>query len=115
MSASPTAPVQRFGAAIRLREDKRAEYLALHAEVWPAVEARIRSSNIRNYTIFLREEFLFGYFEYIGKDYAADMAAMKADAVTRQWWALTDPCQERLPGTPDGEQWAELSEVWHLD
>ena len=33
---------------------------------------------------------------------------------TRRWWALTDPCQERLPGTPEGEQWLPLPEVWHL-
>ena len=115
MPETAAGGVQRFGSVIKLRPEKRDEYLELHANVWPAVEAQISRSNIRNYTIFLRDDLLFGYFEYVGEDYAADMAAIKADEETRRWWALTDPCQERLPGTADGEQWASLAEIWHLD
>ena len=48
---------------------------------------QIRRSNIRNYTIFLRDGVLFSYFEYIGTDYEADMAAMAADDQTQRWWA----------------------------
>ena len=105
---------QRFGSIVRVRPEQRDEYLRLHAAVWTAVEERLLASNVRNYTIFIRDDLLFGYFEYVGTDYPADMAAIKADPETRRWWQLTDPCQERLPGTPDGEQWAPLTEVWHL-
>ena len=57
---------------------------------------------------------LFGYYEYTGSDHDADQARIAADPTTRRWWTLTDPCQERLPGTPDGHQWAPMTEVWHL-
>lgn len=106
---------QRYGSMIRLRPDKRDEYLELHANVWPAVEARIAASNIRNYTIFSRDDILFGYYEYVGDDLAADMAKIAADPETQRWWSLTDPCQERLPDAKDGEQWTTLTQVWHLD
>jgi L-rhamnose mutarotase len=107
--------MQRFGSVIRLRPERRDEYLALHANVWPDVEAALVRANVRNYTIFLRDDLLFGYYEYIGDDYAADLARIAADPQTQRWWELTDPCQDRLPGTPDGSQWAPMTEVWHLE
>jgi L-rhamnose mutarotase len=57
---------------------------------------------------------LFSYYEYAGRDHAAAQARIAADPTTRRWWELTDPCQERLPGTPEGDQWLPLPEVWHL-
>ena len=115
MSETSATDVRRVGSAIRLRPEKRAEYLELHSAVWPEVEAQITRSNIRNFTIFLREDMLFSYLEYVGEDYAGDMAAIKADPHTQRWWALTDPCQEQLPGTPEGENWAPMDAIWHLD
>ena len=105
---------QRYGMTIRLRPDKRDEYLALHAAVWPEVEAAMLANNVRNFSIFLHGDVLFGYYEYTGSDHDADEARIAADPTTRRWWTLTDPCQERLPGTPDGHQWAPMTEVWHL-
>jgi L-rhamnose mutarotase len=107
--------MQRFGSVIRLRPERRYDYFALHANVWPGVEAALTRANIRNYTIFLRDDLLFGYYEYVGDDHAADLARVAADPDAKRWWELTDPCQEQLPGTPDGSQWAPLAEVWHLE
>jgi L-rhamnose mutarotase len=107
--------VLRTGSVIRLRPEQREVYLQLHAAVWPTVEARLSASNVRNYTIFLHGDLLIGYYEYVGDDYAADMAALSADPETQRWWSLTGPCQERLDGTPDGEQWTPIREIWHLD
>ncbi len=107
--------MHRYGSVIRLRPEMEARYRELHAAVWPEVLAQISASNIRNYTIFLRDGVLFSYFEYVGEDFAGDMARMAQDPTTQQWWQLTDPCQERLPETPDGEQWAPMEEVFHVD
>jgi L-rhamnose mutarotase len=60
-------------------------------------------------------DLLVSSYEYVGDDHAADMARMATDAETQRWWLLTDPCQERLPGTPEGEQWMRLPEIWHLN
>ncbi len=109
--------MRRMGMMIGLRPDKIAEYKALHAAAWPAVLARISASNIRNYTIFLREpeNILFGTGEYHGEEYEADMAAIAADPVTQDWWALCDPCQQPLESRAPGEWWAMMDEVFHHD
>jgi L-rhamnose mutarotase len=109
--------MQRMGMMIGIRPEKIAEYKRLHAACWPGVLARIADSNIRNYTIFLREpeNVLFGMFEYHGTDFEGDMARMAADPVTRDWWALTDPCQVPLASRKPGEQWSFMEEVFHCD
>jgi L-rhamnose mutarotase len=107
--------MQRFGAVIRLRPEHREEYLRLHAAVWPAVEQALLAANIRNYTIFLHGDLLFGYYEYIGDDHAADQARIAADPQTQRWWALTDPCQESVAEEGSGSGWAPMRQVWHLD
>ncbi|MEV6442665.1 L-rhamnose mutarotase [Amycolatopsis sp. NPDC051716] len=105
---------QRYGMLIRLRPEKREEYLRLHAEVWPAVERTLREANIRNFTIFLHDDLLFGYYEYVGEDHDADQARIAADPETQRWWKLTDPCQESLSEREGGAWWTPMAEVWHL-
>ena len=109
-----TSPI-RYGMAARLRPEKRAEYLELHANAWPGVEAMITECNIRNFTIYVLGDVIFGYFEYVGNDYEADQAKMAADPVTQEWWARTGPCQ--LPFEPDSDlpNWQIMDEAWHLD
>jgi L-rhamnose mutarotase len=106
--------VQRIASVIRLRPDKEAEYRALHADAWPGVLDALRAAHVINYSIFLRDGLLFSYLEYTGDDYAADMAAVAQDETTRQWWQLTDPCQQPLETAADGERWAPAEEVFHL-
>lgn len=111
--------VQRFGSVIGLRPEKKDYYNKLHADPWPEVNAMIKKCNIQNYSIYERQLdgklYLFSYFEYTGDDFAADMQKMKDDPKTVEWWKETDPCQIRLPGTPEGEQWLGIDEVYHLD
>lgn len=102
---------------IGVKPEKIDAYKRLHAAVWPEVLAQIAASNIRNYTIFLREpeNLLFGYWEYHGTDFAADMARMAEDPKTQAWWRLTDPCQSPLASRAEGEQWSMMTEVFHTD
>jgi L-rhamnose mutarotase len=107
--------MKRYGSVIKVRPEKEEEYRRLHAAPWPGVLAMIRSCNIRNYSIYLKDGHLFGYFEYVGEDLAADMARMAADPTTQAWWKLTDPCQEALESRKPGEWWASMEEVFHCD
>ncbi len=113
------AKVERYGSMIGLNPEKVAEYRQLHAAVWPEVVAQIRKSNIRNYSIYLAEingqPYLFSYFEYTGKDYAADMAAMARDPKTQEWWSHCKPCQVPLANRKEGEWWMSIPEVFHND
>jgi L-rhamnose mutarotase len=107
--------VRRFGQRIDVRPDRIEDYERLHADPWPAVLQQIRRSHIRNYTIFRDGTDLFAYFEYVGDDLAADLAAMAADPETRRWWALTDAMQVQRPGAEPGAWWTTIREVFHTD
>ena len=107
--------VRRFGMAARLVPEKREEYLRLHADVWPQVEATITECGIRNFTIFVRGDVIVGYYEYVGDDYEADQAQMAADPSTREWWALTAPCQLPFEADSSEPNWQQFDEAWHLD
>jgi L-rhamnose mutarotase len=112
---SSTNEVKRFGQILKLRSEHRDEYVRQHAAVWPEVLAQIRRSNIRNYSIYLRDGILFAYFEYVGSDFAADMRAMAADPATQRWWALMEPMQEKWPTASAEEWWSNMTEVFHLE
>ncbi len=108
------------GSIIGLPGKSLLAYTQFHAAVWPGVLEAIEKANIRNYSIYLGqltpgEYVLFSYFEYIGDDFEADMKLIAADQVTQTWWQYTDPLQIRLPGTPDGDQWKAITEVFHTD
>lgn len=107
--------MQRMGMIIGLKPEKVEEYKRLHAEVWPDVLAMISACNIRNYSIFLKEpeNLLFGYWEYHGTDFAADVAKMAADPTTQKWWDVCMPCQAPLETRGEGEWWATMEEVFH--
>ena len=107
--------MKRYASVIKVNLDKLPEYKRHHAAVWPEVLEMIRQCNIRNYSIFLKDDFLFGYFEYHGTDYSADMAKMAADPKTQEWWALMMPMQVPLETRAEGEWWANMEEVFHTD
>ena len=107
--------MKRYGSLIKLKPEKEAEYRDLHANVWQDVLEMIHKCNIRNYSIYFKDGFLFSYFEYQGDDFDADMKKMAADPVTQKWWQLTDPCQEPLDTRKEGEWWASMEELFHID
>lgn len=107
--------MQRYGMVIRLRPEAEDNYRRYHAAVWPEVLARISACNIRNYSIYLKDGFLFSYFEYHGADFEADMAQMAADPKTQEWWSVMQPMQDPLPSRRPGEWWASMEEVFHLE
>jgi len=107
--------VRRFGQVIRVLPDQIDAYERLHADPWPGVVAAINVANIRNYSIYRHDELLFAYFEYVGEDFAADMAAMAAHAESQRWWKLTDAMQEPLPDREPGSWWKTIPEVFHTD
>jgi L-rhamnose mutarotase len=107
--------MKRFGSIIGLRREDVEHYKKLHAEVWPSVLKTIHECHIRNYSIYYKDGLLFSYYEYAGHDHAADMARMAADPETQRWWAACSPCQLPLETRTDGEWWAGMEEVFHVD
>ncbi len=107
--------MRRYAEVIQLRPEAEAEYIRYHAEVWPAVLKTIAACNMRNYSIFLRNGVLYGYYEYHGTDHDADMRKMAECPETQRWWRLMDPMQRPMPDARPGEKWAPMREVFHMD
>ncbi len=107
--------MQRYGMVIKVKADKLDEYKQLHMNVWTDVLKMIHECNIRNYSIYHKDGYLFSYFEYHGDDFKTDMQKMAADPTTQAWWRLTDPCQEPLETRKEGEWWASMEELFHTD
>ncbi len=109
--------MERMAQIIQLKPEIIPEYKRIHAAVWPSVLKAISDSNIRNYTIFLKEpeNLLFAYWEYHGSDFSADMAKMKLVPQMLDWWKITDPMQTPLTTRKEGEWWARMEDVFHTD
>jgi L-rhamnose mutarotase len=119
----PTNPAQpanprsvRYSSVIGLIPEMESKYRELHGSVWPEVVAAIKRANITDYYIHRAElngkAYLFSSFTYTGSDFKGDMEKIASDPTTRdKWWPLCTPCQERLPGTPEGEQWLGLEQL----
>src|SRR5579871_103043 len=107
--------MKRYGMLIKVKEDSIAMYKEYHAKVWPEVLATIRACNIKNYSIFLKDDLLFAYFEYHGTDYDADMKKMAADPKTQDWWKIMMPIQVPIDTRAEGEWWALMEEVFHTE
>jgi L-rhamnose mutarotase len=109
--------MQRMGLILGIKPEHIAEYKRLHADVWPGVLAKIADCNIRNYSIYVREpeNLMFAYFEYHGTDFEADSAKMAADPETQRWWSINMPLQRPLDTRKEGEWWAPMEEVFHVD
>ena len=109
--------MKRMGHVIKLNAETKAEYLRLHRETWPEILAIIARAGIRNYSIFLREpeDLLFGYWEYHGTDYKADMARLAAEPRMKDWWNITDAMQTRLDSVAEDDHWAPMEHVFFTD
>jgi L-rhamnose mutarotase len=120
MGCSSSPPVQRYASVIGVKAETLDEYKALHANPWPEINAKLKQVNIQNYSIYLTQfpdgnHYLFGYFEYTGTDFDADMKQMADDPKTKEWWSHTDPMQLPLENRDEGEWWKSLEEVYRLD
>lgn len=116
----PAGNVKRVGMVVGIKPEKIAEYKDLHANCWPGVLKAMRECNIRNFSIYLAEvhegtHLLFGYFEYWGNDFDADMAKAQTYEINQKWWKLTDACQKPVPIKKGEGLWLGMEEVFHAD
>jgi L-rhamnose mutarotase len=109
--------VQRIGMVIGIRPEKIAEYKRLHAVSNPGVRGLLTKYHMRNFSIYLKQfddgkYYLFGYYEYDGGNYQADMAKLGSEDANLKWLAVTDPMQIPFQGE---KGWASMEEVYHKD
>ena len=118
--AVPKSKVQRFGTVVGVRPRMVDSYVLIHKYTWPEVLQKIYEGNLREFSIYLYEladkYYIFGYYEYVGDDFQADMAMVDNDPATKAWIKFTDEgCQLPIPTRAEGEWWAVMEEIFHSD
>ncbi len=108
--------VKRVGMVIGIKPEKIAEYKELHADSNAGVRDLLTKYHMHNFSIYLQEidgkYYEFGYYEYTGKDFEADMAKLDAEPRNKEWLAICDPMQIPLKGH---NSWAEMELVYRND
>ena len=106
--------IKRYGMAVRLKEEKKELYIKNHKNVWPEVLEELKKINISNYSIYLKEDFLFGYLEYNGSDFEKDMEDMFAIPRIKEWEALSISCFNPFPNNAENNSWVIMDEIFYM-
>jgi len=106
---------KRISMVIGIKTDKIEEYKKLHADSNSGVRDLLSKYNMHNFSIFLKQLdngkwYLFGYYEYTGNDYEADMASLDKEKRNIEWLEMTDPMQIPLNGE---SSWTKMEKVYY--
>ena len=106
--------VKRVGMVIKINPDHIEEYKKLHADSNVGVRDLLTEANMHNFSIFLHQLddgnwYEFGYYEYTGDDFEADMEKLGKHPRNIEWLEICDPMQIPLEGY-DG--WAEMEQIY---
>jgi L-rhamnose mutarotase len=109
--------VKRVGMVIKIKPEFIEEYKTVHADSNPGVRDLLIEANMRNFSIFLLQLddgnwYEFGYYEYTGDDFEADMAKLDKHPRNIEWLKVCDPMQIPLE---DYDGWAEMEQVYFND
>ena len=101
-----------YAWVLEVRPGYEEEYKKRHDEIWPELEADIKSAGMRNYSIFRYGLTLFGYFECDDLEYAIDFLS-KSEA-NQRWGEYMAPIMKVEIDTNRG--WVFLLPLqWHMD
>lgn len=111
---------QYIGQIGRIKRECIEEYCRLHevdiyTDQWKGIRELIAECNIRNYNIFIEDDVVFGYFEYVGEDIDADMQKMADNELNKQWWAHTRPCFTKYAADSAEAFYSDMKQIFHLD
>lgn len=106
--------IKRIGMVVKLDSSRMKEYLTLHADSNPGVRDLLEKYNLRNFSIFVTtlddgNYYEFGYYEYTGKYFEADMSALDNEPRNKEWLKICDPMQIPLNGEVS---WKKMKPVY---
>ena len=105
---------QRYAMAVRLKDDKKEFYLKNHQNVWPEILQELKRIKIKNYSIFLKEDFMFGYLEYEGNNFNEDMANMSKIDIVDKWTKLMIECFNPFPNNEENDSWVMMDAIFYM-
>ncbi|GLQ51479.1 L-rhamnose mutarotase [Dyella flava] len=110
--------MSRYYYALDLRDDAEAiaEYERWHqpGHVWPEIVASIRASGVEDMEIFCTGNRLVMVVQVAEWSDASPRKRDVVDAKTREWEALMDRYQQRLPWAEVGQKWVPMRRIFSL-
>ena len=106
---------ERYAMAVRLKDEKREYYIENHANVWPEILSELKKIKVKNYSIYLKEDFMFGYLEYDGVNFDQDMAAMQKIPIVEKWTNLMIDCFNPFPNNEDNNSWVMMDQIFFME
>ena len=106
---------KRIGMVIGIKPEVIEKYKALHADSNPGVRDLLTTAHMENFSIFIHQfddgkYYLFGYYEYTGNDFEADMAELAKKERNISWLKVCDPMQ--IP-FKDQDSWSVMEQVYY--
>jgi L-rhamnose mutarotase len=107
--------VKRVGMVIKIKPEFIEEYKLIHSDSNYGVRDLLIEANMRNFSIFLHQLedgnwYEFGYYEYTGDDFEADMAKLAKHPRNIEWLKVCDLMQIPLEGY---DSWAEMGQIYY--
>ena len=105
--------MEKYAWRATLKEGKREEYIRRHNEIWQEMVDLLKSAGIRNYSIWLSGNDIFGYYECEkGIDYAAKV--QRESEIVDKWNEYMDDVMVMEMDPETGAQ-PQLTKVFELD
>jgi L-rhamnose mutarotase len=106
---------KRVGMVIGIKPERIEEYKKVHDDGNQGVRDLLTIANMENFSIFLHQfdngkYYLFGYYEYTGNDFEADMAEIARKERNIAWLKVCDPMQIPFEGK---SSWSEMEQVYY--
>ena len=109
----PEKVAKRVGMVVGIKPEAIEEYKRLHDDGEPGVRDLLNKYHMHNFSIYLTEIdgkwYEFGYYEYTGKNFEADMAELAKEQRNIDWLKTCDPMQLPLKGETG---WREMELVY---
>ena len=107
--------IKRYAMAIRLKDEKKDFYLKNHKNVWPEILSELKKIKVKNYSIFLKDNFMFGYLEYDGDNFDKDMEEMQSIPIVNKWTKLMIDCFNPFPNNEKNNSWVMMDEIFYME
>jgi L-rhamnose mutarotase len=108
---SAAAP-ERIGLFWRIAAGRESEYDERHAEMWPELERRLHDLGVRSFSIYRRDDLVFGHLEV--DDYAELVEAYAQDPLAETWERDFEGLIEMDEPDPTTGWPERLRHVWSL-
>lgn len=104
--------MERYAWRASVKPGKQAEYIERHNQIWPQMKAVLKEAGIVNYSIWLADGEVFGYYECEkGAAYAAKVQS--ESPVVDRWNEYMEDVMEMKKDEKTGAQ-PLLQEVFYL-